>query len=92
MIGVMPGTRGRGTGEGGKMNRIPGEPCALKGACTVREEVVGDVLKGTCRLFASPGWSLVRIQVGPFIIRSAMPSFSKQSHLHLLFLKKLDIN
>src|SRR5438876_1480229 len=42
MIRVMPATRGRDTGECGKVNRCPGEPCALKGARTVRRVVIGN--------------------------------------------------
>ncbi len=42
----MPSTWGRGTGESGTINRIPGEPCALKGARTVRREVVKRLSKG----------------------------------------------
>ncbi len=55
MPGVMPRTGGRGAGEGGQnpkgavdtaaarcgWRHLPGEPCALKGACTVREEAAG---------------------------------------------------
>jgi hypothetical protein len=51
MIGVMPDTRGRGTGnEIGSRGSIQafcaevvaGEPCALKGARTVRRGVIGN--------------------------------------------------
>jgi hypothetical protein len=56
----MPETGGRGAGEGRqnpkgvvdaaearyRWSYLPGEPDALKGACPVREEVVGDVPKG----------------------------------------------
>ena len=55
MPGVMPRTWGRAAGKGGqnpkgavdaaearyRWSHIPGEPCALKGACTVREGAVG---------------------------------------------------
>jgi hypothetical protein len=61
MPGVMPRTGGRVAGEGGhtptgaveaataqdRWSRIPGEPDALKGACPVREEAVGN---GSIRL------------------------------------------
>jgi hypothetical protein len=60
MLRVMPEIRGRGAGEGrhnpkGAVNAaaaryrwsyFPGEPDALKGACPVREEVVGNVPQG----------------------------------------------
>jgi hypothetical protein len=60
MLRVMPETRGRGAGEGRhnpkgavdaaearyRWSYLPGEPDALKGACPVREEVVGDVPQG----------------------------------------------
>ena len=56
----MPETGGRGAGEGRqnpkgvvdatearyRWSYLPGEPDALKGACPVREEVVGNVPKG----------------------------------------------
>src|SRR5437764_11011248 len=69
MIGVMPGTRGRGTGESGKTIRIPGEPCALKGACTVRRGVIGStgyLLYLVGRWF-DPSWA-------HFIIRNLAPT------------------
>jgi len=52
MTGVMPGTRGRGTGNeiGNRISVscfpvvkvVTGEPCALKGACTVRRGMIGN--------------------------------------------------
>ena len=64
MPGVIPRTGGRGAGEGGhtptgaveaataqdRWSRIPGEPCAVKVACTVREGAVGKVLSSRYHL------------------------------------------
>ena len=60
MLRVMPETGGRGAGEGRhnpkgavdaaearyRWSYLPGEPDALKGACPVREGVVGNVPRG----------------------------------------------
>ena len=66
---VMSGTRGRNTGDSGEINRIPGEPCALKGARTVRGGVVERLSKGSASLSTRPGWSLVRPQLGLFLLQ-----------------------
>ncbi len=36
----------KGISDQGRLRLRPGEPCALKGACTVREAAVGNVPKG----------------------------------------------